>query len=107
MPEYNSFASIGRHHDIEETVHDVFVRDLDSVLSEIRELLIEKNRKYGDSALNPNRIMSKSSPTEQILVRMDDKLNRIMNSQADDTEDSFKDLMGYLILYTIAKKREK
>ena len=28
---------------------------------EIKELLLDKNRKYGDSAVNPIRILSKSS----------------------------------------------
>ena len=47
------------------------------VCDDIKELLLEKNRKYGDSALNPNRIFSKADAVEQILVRIDDKLNRI------------------------------
>ena len=71
---------------------------------EIKELLIEKNRKYGDSAINPIRILSKSSNTEQILVRIDDKLNRIKNMQHDEDEDVITDLIGYLILYKVAKK---
>ena len=54
---------------------------------EIKELLLDKNRKYGDSAVNPIRILSKSSNTEQILVRIDDKLNRIKNAQSDEDED--------------------
>lgn len=72
-------------------------------IEEIKELLLEKNRKYGDSALNPIRICSKANAKEQILVRIDDKLNRIINSQNDEDEDVFKDLAGYLILYLIAK----
>jgi len=71
---------------------------------EIKELLIEKNRKYGDSAINPIRILSKSSNTEQILVRIDDKLNRIKNMQHDEDEDVINDLIGYFILYKVAKK---
>jgi hypothetical protein len=71
---------------------------------EIKELLIEKNRKYGDSAINPIRILSKSSNTEQILVRIDDKLNRIKNMQHDEDEDVITDLIGYLVLYKVAKK---
>lgn len=71
---------------------------------EIKELLIEKNRKYGDSAVNPIRILSKSSNTEQILVRIDDKLNRIKNMQSDEDEDVITDLIGYLVLYKVAKK---
>lgn len=71
---------------------------------EIKELLIEKNRKYGDSAVNPIRILSKSSNTEQILVRIDDKLNRIKNMQSDEDEDVITDLIGYLVLYKVAIK---
>ena len=47
------------------------------ICDQIKELLLEKNSKYGDSALNPARIFSKADATEQILVRIDDKLNRI------------------------------
>lgn len=83
-----------------------FIADLDKVLNDIRTLLIEKNRKYGDAALNPVRIMSKSLPTEQIRVRMDDKLSRIANQQEDEDEDAERDLAGYLILLQIAKLRE-
>ena len=71
---------------------------------QIKELLIEKNRKYGDSAVNPIRILSKSNNTEQILVRIDDKLNRIKNMQSDEDEDVITDLIGYLVLYKVAKK---
>ena len=71
---------------------------------EIKELLIEKNRKYGDSAVNPIKILSKSSNTEQILVRIDDKLNRIKNMQSDEDEDVITDLIGYLVLYKVAIK---
>lgn len=71
---------------------------------QIKALLIEKNRKYGDSAMSPMRIFSKADSQEQIKVRIDDKLNRIMNQQADDIEDSVTDLIGYLILLKISKQ---
>lgn len=86
---------------------DKFQQDVKSVLTEIGTLLIEKNRKYGNSALEPIRIMSKSSPVDQILVRIDDKLNRLKNQQIDDDEDAVTDLLGYLVLLKIAKKNEK
>ncbi len=77
------------------------------VCDDIKELLLEKNRKYGDSALNPNRIFSKADAVEQILVRIDDKLNRIQKGAgllAND-EDVVSDLIGYLVLLKIALKR--
>lgn len=85
---------------------DEFIKDLDIVLSDIRSLLIEKNRKYGDAALTPVRMMSKASSSEQIKVRIDDKLSRIANQQTDEDEDVAQDLTGYLILLFISKLRE-
>lgn len=67
--------------------------------------LVEKNRKDGDAALNPIRIFSKAGPVEQILVRIDDKINRLKQGENDDTEDVFKDLLGYLVLFRIAQRR--
>ena len=69
----------------------------------IEEMLLEKNRKYGDSAINPIRMFSKASATEQIRVRLDDKLSRLKNIQADDSEDVILDLIGYLVLMRVAK----
>jgi len=77
--------------------------DIATVCDEIKELLLEKNRKYGDSALNPARIFSRADTLEQIRVRMDDKLNRIKNAQDDEDEDVISDLLGYLVLYRVAK----
>ena len=72
-------------------------------VKEIETLLLEKNRKYGDSALNPCRIFSKADAVEQIKVRIDDKLKRLQNEQNDEEEDVVKDLVGYLVLLMIAK----
>jgi hypothetical protein len=77
------------------------------ICDEVKNLLLEKNKKYGDSALNPARIFSKANAVEQILVRIDDKLNRIQKGAgllAND-EDVVMDLMGYLVLLKIALKR--
>lgn len=74
--------------------------------NEIKDLLLDKNRKYGDSALNPVRIFSKSDSAEQLKVRIDDKLNRLKNLQEDETEDTITDLIGYLILLKIKIKSQ-
>ena len=82
---------------------------ISGVCDDIKELLIHKNRKYGNSALKPCRVFSKSSPVEQLLVRIDDKLNRIMQGAgllADD-EDVVNDLIGYLVLLKIGMNDEK
>ena len=72
------------------------------VCDEIKKMLLEKNRKYGDSALKPIRIFSKSDRLEQIKVRLDDKFSRYINRQNDEDEDLIKDIIGYLVLYKIA-----
>jgi len=82
---------------------------ISGVCDDIKELLINKNRKYGNSALKPCRVFSKASAVEQLLVRIDDKLNRIMQGAgllADD-EDVVNDLIGYLILLKIGMNDEK
>lgn len=83
-----------------------FAQDLDKVLAQVRELLVSKNRKYGDAALNPKQTFSTCSAIELINVRMDDKLSRIRNRQNDEDEDPEFDLLGYLLIKQIAKGRE-
>jgi hypothetical protein len=80
--------------------------DIATICDQIKELLLEKNRKYGDSALNPVRVFSNASPLEQIRVRLDDKLSRLRNQQDDEDEDVLTDLIGYLVLYKVALKRK-
>jgi len=74
------------------------------ICDDIKELLLYKNKKYGNSALEPVRIFSKSNNVEQILVRIDDKLNRIQQGAGllDEDEDVIVDLIGYLVLLKIA-----
>ena len=73
------------------------------VCDDVKQMLLEKNAKYGDSAINPIRILSKSSATEQILVRIDDKLNRIKQGGIlEDDEDVVSDLIGYFVLLKIS-----
>lgn len=79
-------------------------KKISEICDEIKNLLLEKNRKYGDSALNPRRVFSKASPIEQINVRIDDKISRIMSAQDDDIEDAELDLIGYMILKRVAKR---
>lgn len=73
------------------------------VCDEIKDMLVRKNRAYGDSALNPVRIFSDSGKSEQIRVRIDDKLSRIVRrGEGHDDEDVVTDLIGYLVLLKVA-----
>jgi len=82
--------------------------DIIEVTTGIQELLISKNKAYGDSALNPANIFATGSAVENLASRIDDKLMRIKNKGiSEETEDTVSDLIGYLILLKIALKREK
>lgn len=75
----------------------------------VMRLLLEKNKAYGNSALEPLDVCARGDAVELIAVRIDDKLSRIQNAgglgaaMADKkTEDTVQDLIGYLILAQIA-----
>lgn len=70
----------------------------------VASMLIEKNRAYGNSALDPVRIFSKADNVEQLKVRIDDKLSRMARGKEFPGDNDIDDLIGYLVLYSIAKK---
>ena len=62
-------------------------------------VLLEKNRRYGNSALALMRVFSKAAPHEGILVRMDDQLSRIANRKTERPRvNDLADLVGYCFL---------
>jgi len=82
-----------------------FNEEVNKVLEEIRDLLIAKNAKYGNSALEPLGVFSQLSAKEGLLIRIDDKLKRIKNGSIDrDDDDVVNDLIGYLVLLKIHAK---
>ena len=83
---------------------DGVARAIVSECGAIADLLVEKNRQYGNSALKPIRLFSRADAIEQIKVRIDDKLSRLQSGQDDDTEDTELDLLGYLVLLRVARK---
>ena len=85
-----------------------FDQEVVAVLQEIQEMLIVKNLKYGNSAIEPLGVFSKLSPEEGIKIRIDDKLKRIKNGSLEkDDEDVVNDLIGYLVLLKIYAKKEE
>lgn len=73
---------------------------------EIAHMLIKKNIAYGNSALEPVRIFSKADAREQLHVRIDDKLSRIMRGTEYIGDNDIDDLIGYLVLLKIAKAKD-
>lgn len=82
--------------------HATFGDKVSKVLTDVAELLRRKNKSYGNSALEPMGVFSRAPATEQIQVRIDDKLSRIRNGLSSD-EDTVLDLIGYLVLLRIAQ----
>ena len=76
-----------------------------NVCMDLAVFLIDKNRRYGNSAIKPVRILAKSDPKEQILVRADDKINRMMALDASDIDKykAWKDLSGYWVLWEVKR----
>lgn len=101
--------------DEEETyrINEIFDEESDSefqikeVTNQLQELLIKKNRAYGNSALEPLNIFSNQNAVDSLCARLDDKLSRIKNKGLNDkTEDTLFDLAGYLVLLIIAKNEQ-
>jgi hypothetical protein len=74
------------------------------VCEDMADLLIQKNNSYGNSALDPQRIFAKASTKEQLYVRIDDKLNRIMRGHSYPGDNDIDDLLGYLILVKVYER---
>jgi len=100
-------SEVGIDRDLreDEYEHEKFCGAVDIVLAEFGAMLKEKNKKYGNSALHPVRVFSKADAKEQIKVRLDDKISRLVRGTGDDTEDVYLDLTGYLILYMILDRK--
>ena len=98
----------------EAYINEIFDEESDSefkikeVTNQLQELLITKNKAYGNSALEPINIFSKNDSVDSLCARIDDKLSRIKNKGlSDETEDTLFDLAGYLILLIIARDNEQ
>lgn len=75
---------------------------IDLVMNGLTEFLIAKNKKYGNSALEPLKVFSKIEPENGICVRIDDKLSRLANATELQKNDVV-DLTGYLVLLLAQK----
>ena len=75
---------------------------ISEILDSMKSLLLYKNTKYGDSALTPKNIFYKGDSTNSILIRLDDKLGRIMNNQDEIRVNDVCDLIGYLTLLLVS-----
>ena len=93
-------------NEVPADVANPFPAKVRAILSEIGDTLIAKNQQYGNSALEPVRIFSKASAVEQIKVRMDDKISRLVRGNGEGDEDAQADLLGYIVLLKIAQSED-
>jgi len=97
-------ARTGTHSD---SFHTIIKREVslevyvDSVMAELKELLLSKHRDYGPKNISD----SPGGPVNGLRVRMHDKLARINNlfdsqvpAKHEPFEDSFKDMANYAII---------
>lgn len=71
------------------------------ICDSIKDLLLYKNEKYGDSALHPNNIFYKGDSSNSIKIRLDDKIGRIMNCDETRVND-VADIIGYCVLLLVS-----
>ena len=66
--------------------------------AEVVDLLIQKNKDYGDTANNTTKIFSKLDAVEGICSRIDDKLSSIANKGINDKTEETELLKEYIIM---------
>lgn len=81
-------------------------KKITEVCESMKDLLLYKNQKYGDSALNPNNVFYKGDSTNSIKIRLDDKIGRIKNCQETRIND-VADVIGYCTLLLVSIGAEK
>ena len=77
-----------------------------TVCSDLADFLVEKNRSYGSSFSEPIGIFSKVSASDQLAIRIDDKINRLAKGNEYATDDTVLDLTGYLVLMMVLNRME-
>lgn len=82
--------------------------DIIRICDNTKNLLIKKNKAYGDSALNPLGIFGNGDAVVSLGARMDDKLMRLKSlGMGKDSVDTLYDLHGYITLLIIAIERKE
>ena len=71
------------------------------VCDEMKNVLLYKNEKYGDSALHPNNVFYKGDSTNSIKIRLDDKIGRVKNCKETRIND-VADIIGYCVLLLVS-----
>lgn len=89
---------------VDDSLNNNTEKEIWDICEELAWFLIDKNRAYGNSALDPVRIFSSSDNIEQLKVRIDDKLSRFMRGNEFPGDNDIDDLIGYLVLLKVAQR---
>lgn len=85
-------------------------------MADVTQLLLRKNRDYGSSFRKPGILSRALDAKTKLLVRIDDKLERLANLLGMDADgdvadeslsDTVTDLIGYFVLLRILLDEEK
>lgn len=114
MKKANGFLTVCDNEEVVETsTYGVSSKSLTEsqmkiveICDSMKNLLLYKNQKYGDSALNPNNIFYKGDSTNSIKIRLDDKIGRIKNCEETRIND-VADVIGYCTLLLVSIGAEK
>lgn len=88
---------------IDPSKYNVTQQKIKDILSGMTDLLLYKNKKYGDSAINPKKIFYKGDSTNSILIRLDDKIGRVMsNTEEKPRVNDVADIIGYCTLLLVS-----
>lgn len=88
----------------ENTLNGTQVRILD-VCEQLKKLLLHKNKKYGNSAIEPIRIfVPEGAKLYNIESRLDEKLSRVIEEVSNTTHPKpgdVVDIAGYCVLWLV------
>lgn len=101
-----------------DTVDDAKFNKSDATIrreiNALADLLMRKNRDYGDAAASESPLCPELDSSTAILVRMGDKIKRLENlatvkeTLVDESfEDTVRDLAGYCVLYLASKSSRR
>lgn len=103
----NDYKNVTIHKGDCYAVYDDTKEKIKEICDNISDLLIYKNQKYGNSALEPQNIFYKGDTENALLIRLDDKIGRIINNTDGIRTNDVCDIIGYLVLYLVFKKVSK
>lgn len=100
ITEFRKKENIGKTVKTLETAFDE--NPIQLTCLSLNSLLQEKNRRYGNSALEPLGLFNKKGASESIKIRLDDKLMRVRNS-TELRKNDIADILGYLVLLCVSE----